>query len=434
MRAVTGPAGSASAAEAAGALAEDPPATDVLVIGAGIVGLCCAHYLRDRGLTVTVVDRGAVGDPEAASSGNTGFVAHGSGPLGGKHPLLSGLRSSLRPDGHLAIPMWPDRDARAWLSGYRRADDTSAALVALKSLSLNLLGDLSDGGPTVTRSGLVVAFRSDGGFRAAARAVPIAAERGVPVRVLSRDELASMEPGVELAIAGALYQDGAAFLHLPDFLNDLAGRLTARGVTIMTGTEVTALSATGSRVTAVQTNRGELRPTEVVIAAGAWAPALGRMLAIDIPVYPVKGYAITMPSPGGAPRGPMFLREGTVAVRPLGDRIRFAGSLVMSGRPGISRRRIRAMLATVRAHLPAMRIAPEPHVWSGLRPSSPDSLPLIGRPAGFTNVSLACGHGHVGMGLAPGTGLLVAQSIAGEPSALDLAPFAADRFGLRRSR
>jgi D-amino-acid dehydrogenase len=401
--------------------------TDVLVIGGGVAGLCCAHFLRARGRSVTVVERGPIGGPESASSGNTGFVAYGGVPLGSPGALRRGWRSTLRPDGHLALPFAPDRAQREWLRHLRRAADTSASLAALKSLSLRLIEDL---GP-VTRAGLVVVYRSPAGFEAAVRAVPAAVARGVPVRVLDPGDLAVREPGVEFDVAGALYQENAAFVRAPEFLFALAADLTARGVTILPDTPVTGFETAGGRVTTVHTAGGPLHPAETVIAAGTWSPALARLLDLKIQIQPVKGYAVTMPTPAGAPRAPVLLHEGTVAVRPLGSSLRLAGSLALSGSPAVSRRRVGALLATVRAHLPALSLPDSPAVWTGYRPCTPDSLPLLGRPAAWSNVTLACGHGHIGMGLAPATGLLVAEALTGEPPSLDMTPFAVDRFGSR---
>jgi len=184
----------------------------------------------------------------------------------------------------------------------------------------------------------------------------------------------------------------------------------------------------------VHTSTGSIRPAELVLAAGSWTPGVAALLGLDLPVQPVKGYAITVPAPAGAPRHPVLLSEGTVAVRPLAGQLRFAGDLALAGMDtSVDRRRVDRMLATVRAHLPALAV-PEPEVWVGFRPCTPDSLPLLGRAPGLANVTVATGHGHNGMSLAPAAGEFVAQLLTDQDVAMDATLFEVGRFSGRSPR
>jgi len=157
-----------------------------------------------------------------------------------------------------------------------------------------------------------------------------------------------------------------------------------------------------------------LPPAEVLLAAGSWSGRLARLLALDLPVQPVKGYTITVRTQAFAPRHPVLLAEGMVAVRPLGDRLRFGGDLSLAGwRPAVSRRRVNRMLATVRAQLPKLEWTDQ-QVWTGFRPCTPDSLPLLGRAPGYANLTIATGHGHNGMALAPAAGELIARLLTNQ--------------------
>jgi D-amino-acid dehydrogenase len=146
----------------------------------------------------------------------------------------------------------------------------------------------------------------------------------------------------------------------------------------------------------------------------------------------VKGYSITVKAPRNAPRRPALLTEGSVAVSPSGDRLRFGGVLEMSGLDRtISPGRADGLRRIVRAYLPGLAGTETVETWTGLRPCTPDNLPFLGRAEPYRNVFVAAGHGQMGMGLAPVGGKLIAQLIAGQPPDLDLAPFRVGRFSDR---
>ncbi|MEO3777543.1 FAD-dependent oxidoreductase [Micromonospora sp. B11E3] len=421
---------------------DDP---DVLVVGAGVVGLFCAWFLARDGHRVTVVDRGEIGDPAACSSGNTGFVGtQGSAPLAEPGVPAKGLRWLLDPESPFHVrPRW-DPALLAWLWHFRRACTEERAragfeiLLALKQRSLAILREVCAAGPladTLTARGMLLACKTPEGFAQARRSVPAAVARGVPLRVLEPGELARLEPGVEFDVAGALLNAEGAALRIPAFLVEFARALRDMGVDIRPHTEVHDFATAGGQVRAVRTSRGDLRPAEVVIAAGVWSRACARRLGIELVLQPAKGYTVTVEAPPAAPRLPVLLSEGKVAVMPLGDRLRLGGTLELTGMDAsVSPRRVDGIVRTVRSYLPGLDTDRQVQVWSGLRPCTPDSLPLLGRAGAYRNVCVAAGHGHIGMGLAPAGGRLIAQLVGGRPPELDLAPFAVDRWRRRFPR
>jgi D-amino-acid dehydrogenase len=403
---------------------------DVLVLGGGMVGLFCAYFLRRDGHSVVLVERGPIGGPQSCSAGNTGFVGtQGAAPLAGPGMLRQGFRG---PDSPLYIKPRLDPELLRWLRHFRRAcnaEDAKAGfqvLLDLKRRSLGILREVcATEGLQLNADGLVLAFKTQAGFDHARRAAAAAVAGGVPLRELDRDALAELE----LDVAGALFNEEGAFLDAAEFLRGFARVLAAMGVEVVAETEVLELDVAGDDVRRVVTSRGEFRPGETVVAAGTWSAGLLRRLRLDLMVQPVKGYAITVKAPANAPRLPIILSEGRVAVAPLGDRLRFGGTLELAGYDvSVARRRVEAMLRTVRASLPGLEIAEAQDIWTGLRPSTPDSLPLLGRPARFRNLTIASGHGHIGMGLAPAGGQLVAQLIGGQEPEMDPRPFHPDRF------
>jgi D-amino-acid dehydrogenase len=407
---------------------------DALVIGGGIAGLWCGYFLRRAGLRVTVLDRAAVGDPAACSSGNTGFLGAGGVPLAGPGAIRKGLRSLLWPDDRLALtPAALAADRLRWLRQFRQAGSEQqvrrsvTGMLALKRRSWELVGQSPAAG--FTAGGMLHAYRSEQGFARACKGLPRLVESGVPMRMLEPAELRELEPDAEFDIAGALYNPDAGFFAAPEFSRILAGLLTELGGVILPGQSVTGFRTAAGAVTEVRTDTGSIRPGEVVIAAGAWSAPLASLLDLDLPVQPVKGYTITVKTPANAPRHPVLLSEGTVAMRPLGDRLRFGGDLMLAGLDWtIVQRRVDRMLATVRAHLPALELAEPLDVWTGFRPCTPDSLPLLGRAPGYSNVTIAAGHGHNGMALAPAAAEFIAQLLTNQDVAVDASLFDVNRF------
>jgi len=418
---------------------------DVLVIGGGVVGLFCAYHLRRGGASVVVAERGTVGGPQSCSHGNTGFVGtQGAAPLAEPGVPAQGLRWLLNPESPFYIKPRLDRELASWLWHFRRAcndEDFKAGfrvLLDLKQRSLVILRELCASGnlaASFTASGMVVAFKTPQGFEKACRSVPQAVENGVPLRILRPEELRELEPGVEFDISGALFNAEGAALRAPDFVVEFARTLADMGVQIHAQADVVGFEVADRTVRLVRTTRGDFRPREIVIAAGTWSAECARKLDVGLKLQPAKGYTITVRTPRNAPRLPVLLSEGKVAIMPLGDRLRFGGTLELSGLDtAISGRRVDGILRTVHAYLPRLETTATLETWSGLRPCTPDSIPFLGRATRYRNLSIACGHGYIGMGLAPAGGKLIAQLLAGEQPDVDLAPFRVDRYAGRVSR
>jgi D-amino-acid dehydrogenase len=425
--------------------ANDP---DVLIVGGGVVGLFCAYHLRLSGCEVVVVEGGPVGGPQSCSHGNSGFVGtQGAAPLNVPFELPGGLSSGV-PDGGVPDSSVPDSSVpdggvpdgdvpggvpdgdvpggvpdggvsggadaalRSWLAHYRNIGDVaavSASLLELKRQSLDLLRTLNPSAFTAT--GMVLAFKTQQGFEKALRSQP-------SLCVVSPDEF-------ELNVLGALYNPDAGHLRAPEFITELAATLEGMGVSIHERERVVGFEAANGMVTRVRTDLDEYHPHETVLAAGVWTADIARLLRIELALQPVKGYAVTVET-SYAPGIPILLAEDRVAVAPLGGgSLRFAGGLELSGVDGS----YRDVLDVVPSYLPGMAGTGAVEVWSGLRPCTPDSLPLLGRAVPYRNVTVACGHGTIGMGTAPATGDLIAQLLTGGGrTTMDLKPFRVDRF------
>ena len=399
---------------------------DVLVIGGGVVGLFCAYYLRLRGSTVTVVEAGEVGGPRSSSSGNTGFLGtHGLSTLIEPGMLGRGLRGLLDPAAPVSIRPGPDPELLRWLWHFRRAcrdgmpPDATRTLLAMKRRGLQAYLELSELGGCVAQPGMIVAYREQATFRRACE--------NTALRKLRPDELRELEPGTDFSVCGALYHDEGAFVRVPDFITGFGRLLTGMGVSIQSGTEVTGFGTNATTIDIVRTTRGEFRPGTVVLAAGAWSAACAGRLGLRLMVQPVRGYSITVRAPAASPARPVLLAEARAAVSPLGGELRFAG-LLQVGAGHASARSTNGLRKLVAGYLPALADLPAIRAWTGSRPCTPDGLPYLGFAGQFKNLFVSAGHGAIGMGLAPATGEVAAQVIAGEPPGFGIAPFRLDRF------
>jgi D-amino-acid dehydrogenase len=256
---------------------------------------------------------------------------------------------------------------------------------------------------------------------------------GIAAKILDREAAHALEPSLRPDVIGAVYFPDDAHATPDRFVRGLARLGEENGVSIRTETEVLGFRTDGSRVVAVETTRGDLPCREVVLATGSWSPSVARSLGLRVPVQAAKGYSLTYEAPPGGPRLPVLCAEARVAVTPMGGErgamLRFGGTLELAGLDlTIDRRRVAAIERGARRFLALPDDLALLEVWRGLRPCTPDGLPMIGRPARWSNLVVATGHAMLGLTLGPVTGRLVGQIVTGETPLLDLAPVDPDRF------
>lgn len=406
---------------------------DVTVIGGGAIGACIALELARAGASVVVLERGTELAP-GCSAGNAGIVGAGHvAPLADPAAMRDGLKWMTRPDSpfyarpHPRVLAWMARFAAATTPGrFRRA---SALLRELAERSASMHAALDDAGLDAgyARRGMLNLFRSERAFAAAG------AETGDDphAEVVAAGELASVVPLLAGSYAGAILQRDEAHCDPLRFVRSIAAAAAELGVEFRTGVEVLDIRRRGDRIEDLWTTAGIIRTDEVVVAAGVWTRALARQLGARLPLEAGKGYHVDVASQRGDLELPVWLHEHRVVITPLDGRIRMAGTLELTADDvGVSARRVEAIVDAVRGALPAIAARPAVEVWRGLRPCTPDGLPIIGRPAAISNGILATGHGMWGLQLAPLTARLVAQLATGEAPDHDLAPLRPDRYGL----
>ncbi len=407
----------------------------IVVVGAGIVGVSCASYLRRDGHDVTLLDRDGPG--EGASKGNAGALSPGSCvPLALPGVFLKIPRWLMDADGPLRIrPVYFPR-AAPWLWRFvmaarpGRVARIADALRALHRPVFDCYEPLVRNAACadlIRRSGTLVVYKSEGAYRDSRREWDMRSERGAEARHLSASELRGMEPALAAGYThGVLSPDHGYVTNPHRLVQSLAARFVADGGRIERA-HVKALRPGESSVVVLCDGR-ELAADRVVIAAGAWSRPLIRSIGLDLPLETQRGYHVTISDAGVEPRIPVSSSEGKFYATPMEGGLRVAGTVEFAGlEASPDFRRARRLLAQVRELFPAVRVDKFTE-WMGHRPCLPDSLPVIGASKRVPQVLLAFGHGHNGMTSGPVTGRLVADLVAGRTPFIDPAPYSPSRF------
>lgn len=413
-------------------------ATDAVVVGGGAIGVACAHYLAEEGLRITLVDRDELGG--GCSFANAGLICPGhSQALPGPGIVSEGLRALARRDGPFTIRPRAGPGVVRWLLRFLRSSDVETyrrstdALVRLSKLSLELYRDLEARGGVELglRDGPLLETFSSEGWRSRADLEEEELRRlGFEARIVEGDELFDLEPALAPSTLGALVIEDQPSGDCHAYVRAIGAGLAPRGARIFEHTHVDRILVQDGRVTGVLAGDPPERiPADlVVLAAGAWSRSLAGSIGLRLPMQPATGYSSTMPAWEGAPRLPLIGSETRVVILPLGNRIRFAGTLELAG----FRREPDPVRydAVVRSGSAALREPPpgEGEPWFGFRPLLPDGLPAIGWAPGVDGVLIATGHGTLGFTQSPATGRLIAELAAGRPPSVPVEPFRPDRF------
>ncbi|HRI80330.1 MAG TPA: FAD-dependent oxidoreductase, partial [Cyclobacteriaceae bacterium] len=254
---------------------------------------------------------------------------------------------------------------------------------------------------------------------------------GVEAHILTQEEIQKMEPDVRVKARGGVFYPGDTHLTPQILMTNLILFLKSNGVVFRSGVEVTGCITAEGKVQKIKSSEEEFETDAVVIAAGSWSGALASQLGITLPMQAGKGYSFTIPEVEKNIRIPSIFLEARVAVTPMGNDLRFGGTMEIAGvNHAIDMRRVKGIVDSIPSYYPEMKVGMPSvdKVWHGLRPCSPDGLPYIGRLNKFRNVIMASGHAMMGLSLGPGTGKLVSQILLEETPEVSLASFNPERY------
>ena len=409
-------------------------AQKIIVVGAGICGLSSAIWLRRAGHDVTLIDK--VGPGAGASHGNAGLLAEwGIVPISGPGIALTGLKYLMSRDAPLRLQWGQILRLAPWLAQFlRNASDTrtrqiSAALSHLLHDSVDQHRALAHGTRAerwIASSDFGWAYADRAAYEADAYTWALRREAGLDPEVIEGPAVRELEPMLGSATGCLVRSRGHGHVTDPGaYMADLAQVLQDEGGTFLRA-EMRDVTLTDGRITEVITDAGTLPCDAAVLAAGIWSGPLARKLGVKVPLVAERGFHLEFANPSQVPRMPLMMTGGKFAVTPMAQRLRCAGMVELGGTaPKISRAPIALLRRNVARMFPDLEHDGVTE-WMGFRPSTPDSLPMIGE-IGTGGVYAAFGHQHIGLTGGPKTGRWVADMISGRGNA-DLEAFGANRF------
>jgi D-amino-acid dehydrogenase len=419
----------------------------VLVLGGGVIGVSCAYFLARAGHDVELIDRQS-GPALETSFANAGEVSPGySAPWAGPGVPLKAIKWMLMQ--HSPLVIWPLLDPAMWRWGAAMLANCTERAYALNKSRMVPIAEYSRDVLKALRAetgiayddraqGTLQLFRTQKQLDGIGGDVEVLKQYGVPFEVLDRDGFCRVEPALKHTqhkFVGALRLPNDETGDCFQFSNRLAEMAAALGVQFRWNTRIEALQVGGGSITGVFTNgptdAGLLRADKVVLALGSYSPKLLEPVGLRIPVYPVKGYSITVPitDASGAPESTIMDETHKVAVTRLGDRIRVGGTAELAGYSLNLREPRRGTLEHVVTDLfPNGGDVSKASFWCGLRPMTPDGTPIVG-PTSVQNLLLATGHGTLGWTMACGTGRVIADLVSGKKPEIDVSGLSMARYG-----
>ncbi len=409
------------------------------IIGGGIIGLSSAYYLSKAGHQVTIIDKGSL--KQGCSFGNAGMIVPSHFiPLAAPGMFAKGVKWMFDAKSPFYVRPRLNWDLLRWgYLFYKNAtqENLNKGIPALKELSFLSKSMYQQWAQELPfdfgyhEKGLLMLYQSAETEKEEMETVHLADKYGVEARVLSPSQVQDLEPEVKVNVRGGVYFPGDAHLTPQHLMNRLIGYLKENGTEFITDCEVFDFKISNKKITSITSNLGEYSFDEIVLASGSWSGHIAKQLNLSMPMQPGKGYSFTIDNIQNNIRIPSIFLEARVAITPMGNSIRFGGTMEISGiNDKISMNRVRGIVESIPKYYPEMKVN-EPmkeKVWYGLRPCTPDGLPYIGRSSKIDNLIIATGHAMLGLSLGPGTGKIVSAIVNEKTPDISLVSFNPERF------
>lgn len=420
----------------------------VVVLGAGVIGVTSAWYLAQAGHEVTVIDRQS-GPALETSFANAGEISPGyASPWAAPGIPMKALKWLFMRHAPLILQPKVDMARLDWIVQMLGNCNAQAyainksRMVRLAEYSRDVLRDLR-GATGISYDertrGTLQLFRTQKQVDAAYKDIAVLKADGVPFEVLTPEQCVAAEPGLATSynkIAGGLRLPGDETGDCFKFTNRLAEMAAAAGVTFRYGVAINSLDRQGDRITGVETSEGRVTADAYVLALGSYSPALVKPLGMKLPVYPVKGYSITVPivDERCAPVSTVMDETFKIAITRLGDRIRVGGMAEISGFDATLHPRRQATLThSVEDLFGGAGDQSKAVFWSGLRPMTPDGTPVVGATP-LANLWLNTGHGTLGWTMSTGSARVLADLVSGRVPEIDTSDLGLARYNRQATR
>ncbi len=410
---------------------------EIIIIGGGIIGLACAHYLIEQNRTVRIIEQDTIGS--GASHGNCGLL-HFSGiiPLCTPGVISHEISRAFRGISPLYIKPRLDGSLFQWLIKFAASCNEKQMNAAAKAkneilrYSLNLFEILFssiDLECDFEKKGLLTLFTDHGYFEKYAKTNAFLEKYHFNGHILNGAETRNLEPAVKETVVGSWHNPHDWHLRPEKLVDSWKKLLIQKGLIIEEKSRLVDIETHKGKIVRAHTIRGTFTADAFILATGAWATQLQKHLNLKVPVQPGKGYSITMEKPDAAPTIPCLLYERNMVATPWGSGFRLGGTMEFSGfNDTLNKKRLSKLLTGAGEYLNTSTNKPIIEEWSGLRPMTFDDLPIIGTAPGFDNLVLAIGHAMLGLTMATGTGKAVCDLITTGKTDINITPFSANRF------
>lgn len=409
-----------------------------IIIGAGIVGLSSAYYLQQSGWEVTVLEKGDLSDN--CSFGNAGMLVPSHFvPLAAPGMIEKGIKWMFDSKSPFYVRPSLNMDLVGWGLKFMKSankEKAARAAVPLRDISLlskDLYADLTKeiGDFGLTNNGILMLYKSDKVGEEELHIAEQARNLGLDVASLSAAEAQALQPDLKLDVLGGIHYRCDAHLNPNQLMALLQKYLLAKGVKIIKNTEVTKIIQEKGKITSLLAGGKQYSANHYVLAGGSWSPEIAKRAGFKIPLMPGKGYSFLVDDTAKNMHIAALLCEAKVSVTPMGGKIRFGGTMEIDAvNDRININRVKGIVESIPKYFPDLQ--PElpaiKDIWYGFRPCSPDGLPYLGNSKSLQNLTVATGHGMMGISLGPATGKLVSELINGQSPSMDINPFSANRY------
>jgi D-amino-acid dehydrogenase len=415
--------------------------SQAVIIGGGVIGLFSAYYLNKSGWEVDIIDQGDLSDN--CSYGNAGMITPSHFvPLAAPGMVEQGIRWMFDSKSPFYIKPSLNPELVGWglkflKSATRKHVDRSAgALRDISMISKRLFQEFEKDSNIefgLEDKGILMLFKTPAFVDEEKHLAEQATNLGLDAQYLTPDECRQLQPGVEMDILGAVHYHCDAHLYPNKLMRGLIKYVeNVQGITIYRNTEIVKIAHDSDNITSVSSRDKEFKGDAYVVAGGAWSPGIARLAGLKVPLMPGKGYSFMVPQDESKRMTiPSILCEARVAVTPMNGSIRYGGTMEVGKiNKHINMNRVQGIVESVPKYFPNFKpeMPQQKDIWFGFRPVSPDGMPYIGLSNKYKNLAVASGHAMIGLSLGPATGKIISEVLNGQPTEMNINPFAVDRF------
>ncbi len=411
----------------------------IIIIGAGITGLCAAYYLQKAGHEIIILDKSDLKD--GCSYGNAGMITPSHIiPLASPGIVAKGIRWMFNSESPFYIKPRMDLDLLTWAwKFYRSANEENVRrsmklILDYNMMSKGLYQQMAEEESfefSFKEKGILMLYKTAKAEEEELEVAEQAKQFEMVTKRLTAAEVQAMEPNNRLDIRGGIHYPSDAHLSPDLLMSGLKKVLVERGAIIQHGVEVNNFISEKGKITGLSSNKGIYHADQYILAGGSWTPQLGKGLGVQLSLQGGKGYSFTIKDLKNNLNYPSILTEAKVAVTPMGNNLRFGGTMEIAGLDlSVNSKRVKGIVKSIPNYYPDydFRQNLPQKVWSGLRPCTPDGLPYIGKAPKYDNVVVAAGHAMMGLSLGPATGKLVQELVDREKASLPMTLFDLSRF------